>query len=211
MELSGYSYHGGAKMGAEKYILCIPAKALERKNKVQKDVLIEQCMKDCCYCDPEKIPAGLVPLNIGVTIRDLDSNEVLVKDTEEVKRTFIYLTNINPTIHRGYDLIMFMSSVGVMNITQHNKGQLAEVMMKSIFDVGGVVWLEHNEEPSCVILDPMVMAVIYVHKDEFQQFLSGSEWSFKPIEEVREQSGHIKCIIDDLIDNPRPAEKGDEE
>ena len=145
-----------------------------------------------------------MPLTLGITIRDKTTNRVLVKRVEKdnIKRTFIYLNDITPVPHVGYDLIMFLSSVGVTGLIKNKDNMMvafSAVMSESVFDVNGLLWMERNTEPNCILLDPMIMTTIYVNADNFSKYLV-EDWKFERISEVKEESGFIKCIIDDLVE-----------
>ena len=45
----------------------------------------------------------------------------------------------------------------------------------------------------------MVMTTIYVNADNFSKYIV-DDWKFERISEVKEESGFIKCIIDDLVE-----------
>ena len=73
------------------------------------------------------------------------------------------------------------------------------VMSESVFDVNGLLWMEHNTESNCILLDPMVMTTIYVNADNFSKYIV-DDWKFEHISEIKEESGFIKCIMDDLVE-----------
>lgn len=183
-------------------ILCVKSDMMERMNKVQKNIKLEEIINSGSYMDiKDCADNGYIPLTVGVTIRDLETNKVLVKRDGDIKRTFIYLENINPLIHKGYDLIMYLSSVGVTSLLK-DKNQMINfscVMAKSVFDVNGLLWMKHNEEPNCILLNPMVMTTIFVDSKELSKYLI-PHWKFENIADIKLEKGFIKCIIDDLIE-----------
>lgn len=190
-----------------KSVLCIKADLLERKNEVQKKIQLESLMESCKYLplNAEEIPIGdgYVPLTFGVTIRDLKTNKVLVKRNLEnnIKRTFIYMEKIQPVIHVGYDLVMYLTSVGVTSLLK-DKGNMinfSSVMATSVFDVNGLLWLEHNTESNCILLDPMVMTTVYVDHKALSPLILDN-WKFEDIADIKKEDGFIQCILDDLIE-----------
>ena len=95
---------------AQKSILCVKSSMITRKNEVQKKIKLEDIIHSCKYFPAGSVGEGYVPLTLGITIRDKTTNRVLVKRVEKdnIKRTFIYLNDITPVPHVGYDLIMFL-------------------------------------------------------------------------------------------------------
>ena len=188
---------------AQKSILCVKSSMITRKNEVQKKIKLEDIIHSCKYFPHGSVGEGYVPLTLGITIRDKTTNRVLVKRVEKdnIKRTFIYLKDITPVPHVGYDLIMFLSSVGVTGLIKNKDNMIAfsAVMSESVFDVNGLLWMEHNTESNCILLDPMVMTTIYVNADNFSKYIV-EDWKFERISEVKEESGFIKCITDDLVE-----------
>ena len=189
---------------AQKSILCVKSSMITRKNEVQKKIKLENIINSCKYFPAGSVGEGYVPLTLGITIRDKTTNRVLVKRVEKdnIKRTFIYLNDITPVPHVGYDLIMFLSSVGVTGLIKNKDNMMvafSSVMSESVFDVNGLLWMERNTEPNCILLDPMVMTTIYVNADNFSKYIV-DDWKFERISEVKEESGFIKCIIDDLVE-----------
>ena len=188
---------------AQKSILCVKSSMITRKNEVQKKIKLEDIIHSCKYFPHGGVGEGYVPLTLGITIRDKTTNRVLVKRVEKdnIKRTFIYLKDITPVPHVGYDLIMFLSSVGVTGLLKNKDNMVAfsAVMSESVFDVNGLLWMEHNTESNCILLDPMVMTTIYVNADNFSKYIV-DDWKFEHISEIKEESGFIKCIMDDLVE-----------
>ena len=167
-------------------------------------IKLENIINSCKYFPDGSVGEGYVPLTLGITIRDKTTNRVLVKRVEKdnIKRTFIYLNDITPIPHVGYDLIMFLSSVGVTGLIKNKDNMMvafSSVMSESVFDVNGLLWMECNTEPNCILLDPMVMTTIYVNADNFSKYIV-EDWKFARISEVKEESGFIKCITDDLVE-----------
>ena len=188
---------------ADKSILCAKVDTIERKDRVQKKLNLERII-DCCKYFPDNWASeGYVPLTFGITVRDLHTNKVLVKRVKEdnVKRTFIFLKDIKPVQHTGYDLVMYLSSIGVTGLLKNRDliAGFSRVMSESVFDVNGLLWLEHNTEPNCILLDPMVMSTIYVDSNKFIGYIS-NEWKFENICDIKKEDGFIKCLIDDLVE-----------
>lgn len=187
-----------------KYSLLINSSKLERKNVIQKKVKISELMEDCVFFPDNEVKDWYVPLSFAVTVRDKSSNRVLVKEDDGICRTFIYIKEVRPIEFTGYDLVMFMSSVGIVNILKTTSNgnepsfEFKACMSRSVFDVSGLMWLEKNEEKDCLIFNPMIMTTVFVDADEFKEFVI-DEWKFIPIEEAKEKGGQIKCILDDLV------------
>lgn len=107
-------------------ILCVNLKALKPSDDVQKDVDLEDLLKNHTkYYDTEEqaLDDNFVPLDFSVTVRSAYSNLVLEIDKgEDGKRYCTNLTKIQPFVHKGYDLIMYLASIGLMHNVEYKLG-----------------------------------------------------------------------------------------
>ena len=103
-------------------ILCVDTKALKTSAEVQTNVKLEDIINNHTkYYDSveEALKDNYVPLDFSVSIRTLYSNLVVEIDakTEDGNDKKMYYTNMSQVqqfIHKGYDLIMYLTSIGVM-------------------------------------------------------------------------------------------------
>ena len=99
-------------------ILCVNTKAITTSPVVQKDIDLEGLLKNDTkyYASVEEaLKDNYVPLDFSVSARSLYSNLVLEIDKDKDKRYYTNLTNIQPFVHKGYDLIMYLTSIGLMH------------------------------------------------------------------------------------------------
>ena len=138
-------------------LLCVDKTALETSHEVQKAVKLEEIINNHTkYYDSveEALKDRFVPIDFCVSIRSIYSNRV-VQTTKEDGRKIYYtnVTDIQPFPHKGYDLIMYLSSICVMHNVTYKNG-FDELMFKhSQFSPIGL----YNPDP--LVLNP----IIYVH------------------------------------------------
>lgn len=119
-------------------ILCVDTKALKTSPEVQKDVDLEDLINnhtEYYNSAEEALKDQYVPLDFSVSVRSMYSNLVLqidkkIEDSgEEQKRYYTNLAEVQPFIHKGYDLIMYLTSIGVMHSVDYKLG-FDELMVK---------------------------------------------------------------------------------
>ena len=95
-------------------ILCVDIKALKTSEEVQKDVVLEDLLNNHTkYYDDvkEALLDNFVPLDFSTSIRSIYSNLVVENSKFGGKRYYTNITDVQPFPHKGYDLIMFLSSI----------------------------------------------------------------------------------------------------
>lgn len=133
-------------------ILCVDAKVLKvDKNRVQKDVDIEDLLNNHTkyFNDAfEALKEDYLPIDFNVSIRSIYDNTVVVRlgnsnyTHRRTKNPIIDAGTAIEFIHKGYDLVMFMSSIGVMRCVDYRQG-FDELMAKhSQFDCIGLYVLD---------------------------------------------------------------------
>ena len=113
-------------------ILCVDIKALKTSEEVQKDVDLEDLLNNHTkYYDDvkEALLDNFVPLDFSTSIRSIYSNLVVENSKFGGKRYYTNITDVQPFPHKGYDLIMFLSSIGVMHSIDYAIG-FDDLMMK---------------------------------------------------------------------------------
>lgn len=177
-------------------ILCVSKEDLQVSDKVQKKIDIESIMNGCTYFQTleEAYKDGYVPLNVSVIIRTINDNRVVEFDMED---HVSYYTNIEVNdqfVHKGYDLLMFLTSIGVMFRVNYAKG-FDEVMLEhSQYQTLGV----YNPNPD--FINPIVVTQVLISDEGaklFEPFLKGDS-RFVSISDMR-QAGNLKAILDEII------------
>ena len=181
-------------------ILCIDTRALKTSPDVQKDVNLEDLMlKHTKYYDTAKdaLKDKYVPLDFSVSVRSLYSNLVLQIDAGEQKRYYTNLTNVQQFVHKGYDLIMYLTSIGLMHSVDYRLG-FDELMMKhSQFMPIGLY------NPDSAILNPIVYSHVIVSDEgaeQLPQYLK-SDRGLVHISTMNEcRAGNIPALLDTIIE-----------
>lgn len=178
--------------------LCIDMTALKSSTDVQKDVNLEELINnhtDYYNTEEEALKNNFVPLDFSVTIRSMYSNRVVQVDKGDEKRYYTYLTRAIPCGHRGYDLIMFMTSIGVMHNIDYAHG-FDELMMKhSQFVPMGIY------NPDTPLLNPIIYCHVILSDEgaeEFEKFLK-EDRKLVSIKDI-DSKGNIKALVDTLIE-----------
>ena len=181
-------------------ILCIDTRALKTSPDVQKDVNLEDLMlKHTKYYDTaeDALKDKYVPLDFSVSVRSLYSNLVLQIDAGEQKRYYTNLTNVQQFVHKGYDLIMYLTSIGLMHSVDYRLG-FDELMMKhSQFMPIGLY------NPDSAILNPIVYSHVIVSDEgaeQLPQYLK-SDRGLVHISTMNEcRAGNIPALLDTIIE-----------
>lgn len=186
-------------------ILCINTEHLKTSPEVQKDINLEDLMNNHTkYYDSveDALKDHYVPLDFSVSVRSMYSNLVLEIDKGEEKRYYTNLTNVEQFIHKGYDLIMYLASIGVLSSVNYSLG-FDEIMVKhSQFSPIGL----YNTDAS------LINPIIYTHiilsdegAEDLKKYLKEGK-QLVPISEIKSK-GNIKAMTDTLIE---VKEKSDE-
>ena len=184
-------------------ILCIENGALPKDYNLIKDIKLGDILIDHTkYFDTEEeaFKANYTPLDFMITVRSAYSNLVLEIDVDEEKRYYTNLTNIDLLPHKGYDLVMYLASIGLMHSVNYSP-TFDDIMLKSQFDVIGV----YNPDPT--VFKPIVYSQIILEDsttDEFSMYLKEGR-RLVPISEMKEQ-GNFKVILDSIIEVKEKAE-----
>lgn len=186
-------------------ILCVDTKHLKTSPEVQKDLNLEDLLLNHTeYFDSveEALKSQYAPLDFSVSVRSMYSNLVLASDKYNVDKgeiTYSYYTNlaqIQPFPHRGYDLVMYLASIGVMHSVDYNVG-FDDVMMKhSQFVPIGV----YNPDPT--VINPIVYSHIIMSDEgaeELVPFLK-KDRRFVGIDYMKiNNEGNITALLDTIV------------
>ena len=181
-------------------ILCVDIKSLKESSEVQRDVNLGDLINNHTkYFDSveDALKENYVPLDFSVTVRSMYSNQVLQINKGEEKRYYVNLTNIQPFIHKGYDLVMYLSSIGIMHSIDYSLG-FDELMLKhSQFCPIGI----YNSVP--LLVNPIVYSHILMSDEgmeELKKYLK-EDRDIVPIGIMKESSkGNIKALLDTIIE-----------
>ena len=179
-------------------ILCVDTKHLKTSDKVQKDLNLEELLKDHTkYFDTveEALNEAYVPLDVSTTIRSMFSNLVVERKTENGMSYYVNITNIDKFIHKGYDLLMYITSIGVLHCVDYKMGFDDVMLQHSQFCPIGV----YNPDPT--LINPIVLVHI-VLSDEgaelLRDYLKGNV-KLVPISAIK-PIGNIKALLDEIIE-----------
>ncbi len=179
-------------------ILCVDVTALNESQEVQKDVNLEDIINNHTkYFDSEEEAYNqkYTPLNFSVSIRSMHTN--LVVETDEVDRKKYY-TNLlveQPFVHKGYDLLMYLTSIGVMHNVNYSLGFDDIMMNHSQFQPIGL-WNVGSR-----LVDPVILTHVILSDEgaeEFKKYLKEGK-RLVPIKDI-EPKGNIKALLDTLIE-----------
>ena len=179
-------------------ILCVNTKELKSSPDVQRDVDLEDILNNHTkYFDSveQALEQNYVPLDFSVTVRSMFSNLVLQSDKENGKRYYTNLTEIQPFIHKGYDLIMYLASIGLMLNIDYANG-FDDLMTKhSQFSLIGLY------NPDTLLLNPIIYSHIIISDEgaeELPKYLK-EDRKLVPINEIIKQ-GNIPALLDTIIE-----------
>ena len=179
-------------------ILCVDTKALKPSKEVQRDVDLEDLLNNHTkYFETqgEALSEDYVPLDFSVSVRTIYTNLVLQADKGEQKRYYTNLTNIQPFIHKGYDLIMYLTSIGLMHNVNYKLG-FDELMTKhSQFQLIGLY------NPDTLLLNPVIYSHIILSDEVVNELPKYLKDGIKlvPISEIQEV-GNIPALLRTLVE-----------
>lgn len=147
-------------------ILCIDTKSITNSPDVQKDVNLEDLINNHTkYYESteEALKDYYVPIDFSVSIRSLYTNLVLEIDKGEQKSYYTNLTNVHPFLHKGYDLVMYLTSIGLMHSIDYKLG-FDDLMMKhSQFQPIGLY------NPDSALINPIIYTHVIISDEGAQQ------------------------------------------
>lgn len=182
-------------------ILCIDTKALKTSPDVQKDVDLEDLLNNHTkYYDSaeDALKDHYVPLDFSVSVRSMYSNLVLQINKGEEKRYYTNLTNVQPFVHKGYDLIMYLTSIGLMNNVDYRLGFDDLMCSHSQFMPIGF----YNPDPS--LINPIIYTHVLISDEgakELPQYLKCGR-NLVDIKCTMKENvkGNIPALLDTIIE-----------
>lgn len=180
-------------------ILCVDTQVLKTSPDVQKDVDLEDIINNHTkYYDSveQALEDKYAPLDFSITIRSIHSNLVLQTDKgDEGMRYYTNLTEIQPFIHKGYDLIMYLSSIGLMLNIDYALG-FDDLMMKhSQFCPIGLF------NPPVPFTNPIIYSHIIISDEGAEDLVKYLKEDRKlvPISEMN-KNGNITALLNTIIE-----------
>ena len=179
-------------------ILCVDTKHLKTSDSVQKDLNLEELLKDHTkYFDTveEALEENYVPLDVSTAIRSMYSNLVVERDTADGKKYYVNLTNIDKFVHKGYDLLMYLTSIGVMHCVDYKMGFDDMMLQHSQFCPIGI----YNPDPS--LINPIIIVHIVLSDEgaeSLRDYLKGNV-KLVPISSIHHEN-NIRALLDEIIE-----------
>lgn len=185
-------------------ILCVDTTALKTSPDVQKDVNLEDLLNNHTkYYDTmeEALKDKYAPLDFSVSVRSIYSNLVLQIDKKvdgiEQKRYYTNLTNIQPFMHKGYDLIMYLTSIGLMHNIDYKLGFDDFMVKHSQFQPIGLY------NPNSAVINPIIYSHVLISDEgieQLPQYLK-SDRKLVHIDTMKKcKVGNIYPLLDTIIE-----------
>ena len=167
-------------------ILCVDMTALKEDPEVQRDVDLEDILNNHTkFFDDEETAykEKYAPLKFCISIRSTYSNKVLEKEDTifDSKEYYTTIKVTQPFNHKGYDLLMFITSIGIMSNIFYGAGFDDLMFNHSQFQPIGILNLGASP-----LVDPIILTHVILTDDaveEFTKYLMPSR-QFVPISEM---------------------------
>lgn len=186
-------------------ILCVDTSALKPAPYVQKDVNLEEILTKHTKYYPTVAEAEkdhFVPLDFSVSMRTVYTNLVLQVKTVDKYLYYVNQTMIGKFVHKGYDLMMYLSAIGLMSYVDYSYAWDNLMMESSIFQPIGLY------EPDLDVINPIILSHIIIKDDavdSLKTFLKPNV-ELVPLDVMRQRKeGNLSALLDTLID----VKKGD--
>lgn len=189
-------------------MLCIDKKSIEKVNVIQNKVDLEGLINNHTKHFnnvKEAYKENYVPLDFSVSVRSMYSNLVLEISMEDKCLYYTNLTDIQKFEHKGYDLVMFVSSLGVMSSFDVNDDFKRCMLEHSQFCPIGL----YNPDPE--FINPIVYSHIILSDEgaeKIKEHLKDGR-KFVPIKDMNVK-GNLIAMTDTLIE-VKPKEENDNE
>lgn len=180
-------------------LLCVEKSALKFDDlAIQKDAKLQDIFDNHVKYYPsteEAYKDNFVPLDFCVCVRSVYTNKVLAFNKENGDK--IYYQNMSgvPQVqHKGYDLIMYMTSIGMMHYVDYAKGFDEFMLNYSDFVCMGL----YNS--SADYINPIIVSHVIIKDEGFDslnKFLK-PEVSVEDIASINPK-GNLKPLLDSLV------------
>lgn len=186
-------------------ILCVDTRVLKTSPHVQKDVNLEDILLNHTkyYPSAEEAEKDLyVPLSFSTSVRTVYTNEVLQIKEDNKYLYYVNHTNVDQFVHKGYDLIMYLSAIGLLSYVEYSYAFDDTMLKHSTMQPIGLYNPDHG------FINPIVYSHIIIEDsavDTFKTFLKPDVElvSFDTMNSRKE--GNLVALLDTLI----TVKKGD--
>ena len=180
-------------------LLCVEKQALKSDDfNIQKDVNLQEILLSHTKFYPtteEAYKDDFVPLDFCVCVRSVYSNKVLAFNKENGDKIYYQnMSGVPPVVHKGYDLVMYMTSIGMMHYVNYSKGFDEFMLNFSDFICLGLF------NSSSDYINPIVVSHVVI-KDEGLELLEPflkPEVSIEDIASMKPK-GNLKPLLDSLV------------
>lgn len=103
-------------------MLCVEVKALPQSYEVNRQIDLEGILLNHTqhFDDMEgAYQKGYVPLDMCTSIRSMYDNTVLSRRVGDQTLYYVNMTNVEDSLHKGIDLLMFMSGAAVLECVEY--------------------------------------------------------------------------------------------
>ena len=179
-------------------IFCVDKASMKESSEVQRDAKLKDIMLHHTKYYPsveEALKDNYVPLEFCTCVRTVYTNLVMRNKLHENPLYYVDMALSDKVIHKGEDLIMFMSSAGLMHLVDYKDG-FDNVMLKfSSFQIIGLY------NPG--IINPIIVSHVFIADEgveEFKKFFK-KDVTFEPIASIpeEEKAKNLVPILDTLI------------
>lgn len=146
-------------------ILCIDSTKLLRSKTVQKPKLEGLLLNHTKFYDSaEEAKKDLyVPLDFAIAIRS-DEDKILQITDEHGTYYFPRYTDVQRFVHKGYDLVMFLASLMMLeNVVYSTEYEVAMVKYSAFLPIG-----LYNPFPE--VINPTVFSNVIIHEEGIEEF-----------------------------------------
>ena len=181
-------------------ILCVDKTVLKTSKQIQRDVDLEDILNNHTKYYEDVVDAlkdNYEPLDFCISIRSMYSNLVVQVNIDSRRRYYTNLTDIQPFVHKGYDLIMFLSSIGLMHNVDYADG-FDELMVKhSQFSPIGLL------NPPCSFHNPIIYSHVIISDEgieELKKYLKSDRELVSISEMNKHRQGNLHALLDTIIE-----------
>lgn len=181
-------------------ILCVDTTVLAMKREVQKDVdLVDLLNNHTQYFETKEqaLEEGYVPLDFSVSLRSMYTNKVLQRQTESGVRYYVNMSQVERFIHKGEDLIMYLSSLGLLQCLDYKAGFDELMFQHTQIQIQGL----YNPDPA--MINPIIYSHVIISDvgvKQLENYLKEGV-SIVDIKTMKEHSeGNIPAMLETIIE-----------
>lgn len=181
-------------------ILCVDTSVLAMKREVQKDVDLEDLLNNHTrYFETQEqaLEEGYVPLDFSMTLRSMYTNKVLQRQTENGVRYYVNMSKVDRFIHKGIDLIMYLTSLGLLQCVDYKAGFDDLMFQHTQIQIIGL----YNPDPA--MINPIIYSHVLISDvgvKSLPQYLKEGV-SLVDIKTMKENcEGNIPAMLDTIIE-----------